>query len=108
MTFPARSSKYGAKRTVVDGITFASKREATRYSELKLLERAGTISELTLQPSYKLMIGTDLICRYRADFSYKERGVGPVVEDAKGVETQIFRLKRKLMRALLGIEVRTV
>lgn len=102
----AKRSKYGAVRTVVDGVSFASKREARRYSELKLLERAGEIDELKLQPRYPLIVNGQKVCTFVADFAYRQGPLyQPVVEDCKGVQTDVFRIKRKLMAACLGIEV---
>lgn len=100
-------NKYNAIPTVLDGIRFASGREAKRYQALKLLERAGEISDLELQPQYKL--GTDdnpVLIRsrryrngrrasYRADFRYRIESTGEtVVEDSKGVDTPASRLRR--------------
>lgn len=101
-------SKYRAVRTVVDGITFASKKEAARYKELKLLEKAGKIKDLVLQFSYPLEINGTLICRYRADFIYLTPatfGHSRVVEDCKGFKTPIYKLKKKLMKAIYGIDI---
>ena len=99
-------SKYRAVPTVVDGIRFASKREARRYGELKLLEKAGKISELDLQPRFKILIGDELICTYVADFDYVDENDDHVVEDVKGVKTAIYRLKAKLMKAVHGITIK--
>ena len=99
-------SKYGARRTEVDGIMFASAKEARRYSELRLLQRAGEITDLTRQPRYPIVINDVKVCTYVADFSYLEKGAARVtVEDAKGFKTDIFNLKRKLMWAVHNIEV---
>ena len=72
-------SKYGARPVTVDGIRFASTREATRYGELTLLARAGQITDLTLQPEFPLHapgLGPgdapcELVGKYRADFAYR-------------------------------------
>lgn len=100
-------TKYHAKRTTIDGITFASKAEAKRYSQLKLLERAGEIRNLELQPSYDLEVNGILICRYVADFRYVIRG-GQKVEDVKGVKTPVYKIKKKLMKAIHNINIREV
>jgi hypothetical protein len=100
-----RRSKYGAKRTEVDGIVFASKREATRYQDLKVMERHGLISGLTLQPKYDLIVEGIKICRYVADFGFIENGA-VIIEDCKGFRTPIYRVKRKLMKAIYGITIR--
>ena len=108
----ASRHKYGAKATTVDGIRFASKFESERYGYLKSLERAGVIRSLQLQPRYKLAVNGILICTYVADFFYEREGTDgswtSIVEDAKGVETPEFKLKKKLMQAVLGIEINVV
>jgi len=98
--------KYGAEKTGVDGIMFDSKKEARRYAELKLLECAGEIGGLRIQPEYDLIVREVKIGKYRGDFSYihtKTKEV--VVEDVKGVRTPVYRLKKKLMNALFGIKI---
>ena len=84
--------KYRNIKTEVDGITFDSKAEADRYCELKMLQAAGKISGFDIQPSFVLDGGV----RYRPDFIVCDRGGHIWVEDVKGVETQVFRIKRKL------------
>ena len=104
-----RPTKYRNTPTAVDGIRFASKREAKRYSELKLLERAGEISELALQPRFPFTVNDIKICTYVADFFYRDtRTDQGVIEDAKGVQTPEFKIKAKLFRALYGQEIRLV
>lgn len=95
-------NKFNAKRTTVDNITFHSKGEARRYAELKLMERAGLIQNLELQPKFMLLEAfTDedgvrhRAITYTADFRYMENGFF-VVEDFKGRETEVFKLKRKM------------
>lgn len=100
-----RRPKYGNRKTARDGHTFDSKREADRYAVLKLMERAGEISGLELQPSFPIVVNGVRVCVYRADFRYLERG-RIVVEDAKGFRTPAYRLKRKLVQAQYGIEIR--
>ena len=96
-------SKYYAKKVEYDGIVFDSKLEAARYKILKQLEQAGELSELEVQVDFPCVVtvnGEDQkICSYIADFRYK-RGEEVVVEDTKGVITQVFRLKKKLVEAL--------
>ena len=102
-------SKYGAIKTVVDGITFASKREAKRYSELKLLERYDEISELELQPRYDFRLNGMFIGFYKADFRYRNNRTGEIIiEDSKGMATPVYRLKKKMMKAFHNIEVTEV
>lgn len=100
-------SKYGAKKTEVDGFVFASKREAARYSELKTLERAGEIQHLQLQPRFPCFVEGKLICTYIADFQYHDKE-GRHVEDAKGYKTDVYKLKKKLVEALYGIVIEEV
>lgn len=99
-------SKYNAKKTTIDGITFASKKEAMRYKELDLLQRAGEIQDLMLQVPYTLIPrqAGERACTYIADFVYTENGE-QVVEDVKGMKTQVYILKRKLMLWVHGIKI---
>jgi len=89
--------------------SYASKREAKRANELKLLARAGEITDLEEQVPFELIpkqLG-ERSCKYVADFRYKENGV-TVVEDAKGYRDPVYRIKRKLMMFVHGIRVREV
>lgn len=105
--------KYGNKKTERFGIVFDSKREAERYCALVMLERAGQITDLqrqvafVLAPPVKLAGRTKPALRYVADFVYTERG-NRVVEDAKGVRTEAYRIKRHLLMSVHGIEIREV
>lgn len=109
-------NKYHNEPTVYDGIRFASKREAGRWQELKLLERAGEISELKRQQSFRLIPalrkpsgGLQRSTNYVADFVYRDnRSKQLVVEDAKGVQTKEYLLKKKLMLFIHGIEIQEV
>lgn len=94
----ARRSKYGAIPTVVDGIRFASKAEAKRWGELKLLERDGEIRRLERQPKFDLMVLGEKIGRYIGDFAYLDKRLCRVVEDVKGYATDEFRLKWAIVR----------
>ena len=87
-------SKYHAVRTEVNGIMFASKKEAARYWVLFLMNKAGNISKLELQPVFKFPCGFT----HKADFRYFENGK-EVVEDAKGFQTRIFKMKAKMLKA---------
>lgn len=104
---PAKFNKYSAVKTTVDGIEFASKKEAKRYSELKLLERAGEISGLTLQPVYILLVNGVRVGRYTPDFLYHELAKKNysaksklVVEECKGFKVRDYVLRRNVFRAL--------
>lgn len=98
--------KYRNTKTVIDGIKFDSKLEAERYAQLKILERAGVIRNLELQPEYELIPSfrkngkTWRKTAYKADFRYilVEDDI-TIIEDVKGstaVITDVFRLKQKL------------
>ena len=100
-----KANKYSAIKTEVDGIVFHSKREATRYQDLRVMQQAGLISGLALQPKYPLEVNGVKIGNYIGDFLYTENGQR-VVEDTKGVKTPVYKLKRRLMLALYGIEIR--
>jgi ribosomal protein S8 len=101
-----KPSKYKNVITEVDGIKFHSKAEATRYSQLKILERSGYITDLELQPKYtfpvKYLSGRTIT--YAADFRYKEDGT-LVVEDVKGVQTPAFKIKAGMMMYFFDIKV---
>lgn len=124
-------SKYGAKKVKLDGIIFDSRREARRYQELRLLERAGKIRNLELQKSFELipaqyapstevyMRGTktgqakrgkciEKAVTYKADFVYIDEKGLPVVEDTKGFRTKDYIIKRKLMLYIHGIKIKEV
>ena len=122
--------KYGNKKAVVDGISFDSKKEAQRYTELKILEKAGKITGLQLQREFELIPAqrehTNEIyekgpnkgrfkpgkllerkCSYIADFVYWD-GFEMVVEDTKGMRTKEYIIKRKLMLYKYGIKIKEV
>ena len=98
-----KKNKYGAKKTVIDNITFASKKEARKYSDLKLLKRAGEIKDRELQPIFVLEEGfTDNAGKkhrpivYIADFKvYLNDGREQVI-DTKGYKTKEYKIKKKL------------
>lgn len=105
--------KYRNTKTVVDGITFDSKAEARRWGELRLLERAGQINGLERQVSIELAPSVKYEGEARAkpalrivvDFAYMERG-SRVLEDTKGMRTAVFQVKRHLLKAFHGLELR--
>ena len=99
-------NKFRAVRTFASGVWFHSKGEAARWSELKLLERAGEITELDRQVPYELNVKGERVGTYIADFVYVETETGFVVEDFKGVRTAEYRIKAKLMKAIYGITIR--
>ena len=107
--------KYGNQKTRVCGITFDSKREAERYLILQDMQRRGEITELALQVPFELIPAqkddagrvAERAVTYIADFVYWTPD-GFVVEDAKGCKTEVYRIKKKLMRWIHGIEIREV
>ena len=128
MAWKRTKTKYKNKKVVADGIAFDSKKEYQRYCELKMLEKAGEISDLRLQvpfelipPQYeyyerygksgkRLKDGKRLLERavtYKADFVYIEDGK-TIVEDAKGLRMVEYVIKRKLMLYVHGVKIREV
>jgi hypothetical protein len=103
-----RPHKYRAVPTHLDGIRFPSKREAQRYGVLKMLEKAGEISWLQLQPSFPVLVNGVRVFTYKADFSYFDRTGIAVVEDVKGYKTPMYRLKKKCVKAQYGVEIKEV
>ena len=107
-------SKYGNRITILDGQQFDSAKEARRFAELRLLERAGQIQNLQRQVPFVLIPKQERNgkvierpCVYKADFVYTENGE-EVVEDTKGVKTKEYIIKRKLMLWQFGIQIREV
>lgn len=107
-----RRGKYNARPTEVDGHRFDSAAEARRYGELKLLERAGLIRDLVVHPSFELVVGGQRVGAYVGDFSWRPTTnvFELVVEDVKSpaTRTPVYRLKRKLVKAIHGIDVQEV
>lgn len=118
-------SKYRAKPCVIDGIRFASQKEGRRFQELKLLEKAGEIRKLELQPEFPLQVPAMHLFPtmenaivlagvgvYRADFAYDlHLGGGAyarIIEDVKGVRTPVYRLKKKMVEKSYGITIREI
>ncbi len=108
---PKKIMKYGNKKTVIDGIMFDSKKEAYRYRELSLMQKAGKIKDLRLQVRFELIpkqkgkYRNERKCEYIADFVYYQNGE-TVVEDTKGKRTPDYIIKRKLMLQVHGISVK--
>ena len=121
-------NKYHSKKVRYNGIEFDSKKEMQRYAELRLLERAGKISNLELQKVFELIpaqyeTSTEVITRgknkgerkkgkciekavaYKADFTYTDEKGFTVVEDTKGFKTKDYIIKRKLMLYVHGIRI---
>lgn len=108
----AKRQKYSAQRVAVDGISFDSKKEANRYQELKMLERAGHIADLRLQVPIMLegregplLTRTGKHMRITVDFVYVDRANGlTIFEDAKGMPTRDYEVRRAVAAAQ-GVEV---
>lgn len=109
-------TKYNNKKITVAGQIFDSKKEASRYEELRLMEKAGEIKDLRTQVKFKLIPAQrdeatgkviERECSYKADFVYEEDGK-TVVEDVKGFRTKEYVIKRKLMLYQFGIRIREV
>lgn len=106
-----KRAKYGNIKCELDGIHFDSRKERDRYSQLRLLEKGSAICELILQPSFPLIVNGHNIGTYKADFQYTECGTGEqVVEDVKSrpTKTPVYNLKKKLVSAIYGIQVKEV
>uniref|UniRef100_A0A6M3IN66 DUF1064 domain-containing protein n=1 Tax=viral metagenome TaxID=1070528 RepID=A0A6M3IN66_9ZZZZ len=100
-------TKYGNKKAVVRGEVLDSKHEAKRYQDLLFLEAAGHITDLKRQVEFHLIVNGWKIASYFADFCYIENAK-KIVEDAKGCKTRDYTIKKKLMKALFGIEIKEV
>lgn len=99
-----KRNKYGAKPTTVNGIRFHSKRESEHYLKLRRELLEGKISDLELQPAYQITVNGMKICKYVADFRYNRDGAS-IVEDVKGMDTRLSKIKRKLVKALYNVDV---
>lgn len=102
-----KKNKYHAKKMEVDGHLFDSTHEAIRYGELRLLHLTGKIQNLRLQVPYLLIPKSEYggKIEYIADFVYEENGE-TIIEDAKGVRTPVYRLKKRLIAELYGIRIK--
>ena len=103
--------KYRSKKTIVDGKKFDSKKEATRFKELCLLQTQGLIKDLQLQVKFELIPKQkdERACFYVADFVYTDCETGQmVVEDVKGMRTDVYKIKRKLMLYFHGIQIKEI
>lgn len=105
-------SKYHSKKVIKDGGSFDSVKEYHRWCELKLLERAGRITGLERQTPFELIPSQKIdgkvverACRYVADFTYYQDGQW-IVEDTKGFKTPEYRIKKKLMLHVFGIQIK--
>lgn len=110
--FLRKESKYRNRKVRLDGYVFDSKKESERYLQLCAMQRQGLIRELSVHPRFQISVNNEPVCSYQADFSYLKVKNGEkfdfVVEDvkSKATKTDVYRLKKKLMKAVLGIEVK--
>ena len=103
-----RFSKYKAVKTIVDGFTFASKLEAKYYRIYSAMENAGVIKNLKMQTSLPFIFEGKKIFTYKPDFEYDDSDGKHHYVDVKGMETPVFRLKKKLIEAQYKIEIEIV
>lgn len=122
-----RRSKYGNKKVKHNGRTLDSRRERKRYYELEVLEKAGEISDLRLQVPFEIIPAiyetveiqlktkvkyvqkcVQRAAHYVADFVYMDKDGNQIVEDVKGFRTPEYLLKKKMMRAFLGITIKEI
>lgn len=110
-------TKYNNKKVTVNGQVFDSKKEARRYKELLLLEKAGEIKDLRTQVKFKLIPAQrdeatgkviERECSYKADFMYHDEAGETIVEDVKGFRTKEYIIKRKLLLWRYGIRIREI
>ena len=105
-----RKGKYNAAGLRIDGIFFHSKAEGERYEQLKELLASGAIDGLRLQPPFDCTVNNRKVCTYRADFQYDivdDRGsvIRTVIEDVKGMITDIYKIKKKLVEACYDVKI---
>jgi hypothetical protein len=107
MVVRRRRNKYGNIKTVVDGRSFHSKKEAARYLVLKEMEQRGEIANLRLQVSHTITVNGHKICRYVSDFEYdlEDRHIVEDVKTERTAKLPVYRLKKKLLKACLGIDI---
>lgn len=103
-------TKYKNKKVIFDGIEFDSRREFAYYLDFKKLQAAGEITHLEVHPTFVCGVNGMKVCTYEADFAFKDKGRKRVI-DVKSPATArlpVFRLKKKLVRALYGVDVEVV
>lgn len=101
-------NKYHNRKTLYNGVQFHSQKEATRYQELLWMQRSGLIDKLELQPRYDLVVNGYRLGFYKGDFRYVDVRTGQsVLEDIKcpATRTAVYQLKKKLVKALYGIDI---
>lgn len=109
-----RGKKSGRVKNVtrmeIDGITFDSTKEARRYQDLRLMQQAGQIKELTRQVRFPIYLHEIFICDWLADFTYRlkhaDGGYSVVIEDVKGWKTDVYKLKKRLFEAQYKMQIK--
>lgn len=116
-------NKYNNKKIIRNGITFDSIKEANRYCELVWLEKSDEIGELERQVKYILIpsqyedrivngkvkkVCIEKECSYYADFVYKDKNRNTIIEDVKGIKTEVYKIKKKLMLYVHNIKIKEV
>lgn len=101
-------SKYHAKKVRDGGHVFDSMAEHRHWQDLCLLESQGMLTKLEVHPKFELIVNDVKIGRYTADFSYLDENDIYTVVDVKGVRTRDYVMRKKLMLALHGIEIKEV
>jgi hypothetical protein len=109
----SRRGKYNANGQKIDGHWFASAAEAKRYVQLKDMQQDDLIEDLVLQPSYPIVHHGKPITTYRADFRYVvlnelKRSEAVVVEDVKGMVTDVYLIKKKLVEAQYNLKINEI
>jgi hypothetical protein len=105
--------KYHNKKITVNGLVFDSKKEAARYAELVVKQESGEIKNLETQVRFELIPkqGKERACFYVADFVYEDKDGHKIVEDVKGSKqmiTDVFKIKKKLMKKVYNIDVKII
>jgi len=100
-------NKYGAIKTEYAGVIYDSKKEAGRARELDLWLKTGEITGLERQVKFPIIINGVKVFTYIADFTYYYKGQ-QVIEDVKGMRTQIFNLKKKCVEAQYGVKINLI
>jgi hypothetical protein len=105
---PQTKSKFKNRKCIANGITFPSIHEAKRYIVLFYKQSAGEIFKLQVQVPFKIIVNGEKVCTYKADFVYFNKAGTRIVEDAKGMKTPIYNLKKRLLFVAHGITISEV
>lgn len=97
-------TKYKAKKCTMNGVNFDSKAEMNRYCQLRIMQMAGEIKNLKCHPAFDIDYNEKHICKVELDFCYEEDGM-TIVEDVKGCDNALSKLKRKMVKAFHNVDV---